>query len=238
VNHKQDLFEKNGDLQKKQAVLDKLNTEKAALAEKIEALKVERSACVRALAAGDDAKRKMINALEEKIAPLQLRLEGLEDLIKETEAEVKAADDLLQQAKEDADKALGQFLQQRENEEREALVADVTARATRIFELQKAMALELGELEIEAWRWGGHENPLWDILRSIHHRIAEGNNAAGFKAMLFTRIIAPIEVYPLADPALGLPGSDVYLSPAEISKVRRKMRHDKFLTEFEKGDLR
>ena len=78
-------------LEERKAKLADLREQNASLTQDIEGLQKERTAAVRAFAAGDKTKRKIIHDLDRKIEPLGFRLEGMKGLIKDAEAEVENA---------------------------------------------------------------------------------------------------------------------------------------------------
>jgi len=88
-------------LQIKESALDKLLTEKSKLSQKIECLRMTRSMALLSMAAGDKAKHREINDLENQIAPLRFKLEGLLILAAEANKDVQTAQIALDQAKEE-----------------------------------------------------------------------------------------------------------------------------------------
>jgi len=88
-------------LQIKESALDKILTEKDKLSQKIECLRMTRCMALLSIEAGDKAKHKEINDLENQIAPLRFKFERLFDLVAEANEDVQTAQIALDQAKEE-----------------------------------------------------------------------------------------------------------------------------------------
>jgi hypothetical protein len=227
------------EVERREGALEKLTGEKDRLSQTIEALRNDRAAAVRDLAAGNEAKRKVIIDLEAKIVPLSLRLEGLQILFSEAEGEVTKAKGILKQAQEEEQAALAAFITERERQDREALVASAGEREKRICDLYNQLCLEVGQLQVDKWRvgGGGTEKTLEDLLATLGFKINEGIKRAGLRPLTVSGCLDGIQVWPLVHPdpevAAGKP-YDAWLNGGEIALCRREKDRAALAVEFQK----
>ncbi len=159
-------------LEDRKAVLADLTGRSVSLGRDLEALRGERKAAVRDLAAGDETKREIMHDLDTKIESLALRLEGTEDSIAEAKTGVENATADLVKAADEEQAALNAFVAARQFAEQEALVAAIPERLNHICDLFMALSKALGQVQIDFHRFGKYqgENKLRDLLLGFNYR--------------------------------------------------------------------
>jgi outer membrane murein-binding lipoprotein Lpp len=220
--------------------LDELNAEKSTLTERIEALQAERSAAVRALAGGDQTKRKLVADIEAKIAPLSLDLEALGHLVVEAEAKVAVATENLEEARTEYEKELARFIADREREELAKLRASLPERKQRLLDLYASFLEELGRFQVDSFQWvNGQQMPVQeiaDITGRIQGTLHETLKAKGLRPLMMAGYTGSVAVWShiRLDPdiAAARPGSGP-VNALEIAKAMRGKRIAEFTKEFE-----
>jgi len=224
------------ELERRKEAVEKLIGERDKLSQTLDGLQKDRAMAVRDLAAGNEAKRKAINDLEAKISPLALRIEGLKTLIAEADANEIKAKEILEAVIKKEQAELTVFLNEREEEERAALIAGIDEREVRICDLYKQLCLEVGQLQIDKFRFGSGNQVkiLEDMLFTLAARLEKDVIKSGLKPLLstgsygFLAILGLIEPYP--EEAKGM----LALNGAEVGQNRRKKARAAWTEEFYK----
>lgn len=227
-------------LKAEQVILEKLNAEKSTLTQQISTLQAERSTAVRALAGGDQTKRKLIVGIEAKIASLSLDLEAVGCLIVEATEKVSEAKKKLEEAQAERERELTRFIADREKEEFNKLLASLPERKQRILDLYTSFLGELGEFQVDAIQFidGTQQSvqEITDFTARIQGTLHEALKAKGLRPLMMAGYGGQIPVWShiRLDPdiAAALSGRGI-LNALEIAKARTVQRKTEFAREFE-----
>jgi hypothetical protein len=232
------------DFQKKEDSLTRLREDKDKLSQAIDALRGERAAAVRSLAAGDESKRKTIMSLEGKLSPLLQKMEGLEILVRESEAEEEKAREALRVAEAEVKARLSEYLRDRTTEYFEKQAAGLPGKVDEIVKDYAALCENLAELQVAGLivTEGGEvrRSPeLEKILAFLPDRLFEAVRRGNLKRSLLRGHAGSLEVFPLFSPnGEGVPDGPpgMVVDPGPVALVRHQRRLAEWSLEFQEKE--
>ena len=221
------------ELDKRTAALEKLNTEKIELSKKIETLRIERAAAVKAIAGGDERQARIISDIEAKIAPLALRFEGIDQLIADAKTAANKAKAALEQAMAEEEARLSAFIAAKDQEEYAALIASLPQREQKIIDLHHQLCISLAELQIDMHRFtqGGKVDQvgqIQELLPTFPMKIRASIEKNGLRPLFRREAFQDIVIWPLTN---ALPGRGP-IAPGEVAEMRRAQHVQKLTVEF------
>jgi hypothetical protein len=223
------------EVEHREKALKKLIDEKENLSQSNGALERKKAAAERALALGDETKRKEIRKIEDEID--RSRSKGLEVLISEAEGALSEARAALAEAEKIQAEQLAQSVRQEEEKRREQFIKSLPERGKKIAYHVLAARRELGEIPVEgSWILDGQAQlsaEARDFLTQLPDFIDKEGEAQGFRRQTYVGFHSPILILPFSSPDVEgfVPGH----GPLEAGAVSLN-RHRKRIAEL-KGEL-
>jgi hypothetical protein len=216
--------QKTNVLEEKRATLETLTKGRSFSAEKLGELKAKRSAAVRRLAMGDEAERKVIKEYEAEIETAALKVEGFDGLIAEAEEAVRQAISDVDKANNEQQAALADFIRAHLDAERDAAEQDLPDRIKRIGLAYVNLALELGALQVDVFRWPGGSNVFAKAIQSFHFAIEDVIKASPIQRFTPSSLGLEVHAFLPRDEEHAVPGFFEFKRVMERVKQRDSRR--------------